>query len=129
MAVELLQKPYCTICNVSGHHTNKSNKKGNDEVRVKMLHICSVFMFLFAFLFPGWNTNMVFQIDDGAKINLISKHLIPKNVKINTNESIELRDIFDDFGTFQTLGYIYIPLKIGDRTAEYDHQVFPSGPI
>lgn len=31
-AIKLLSKPYCTICNISGHHTNKCQKKENDEV-------------------------------------------------------------------------------------------------
>lgn len=62
------------------------------------------------FSIPEWNTNMVFQIDDGAEINLIPKHSIPQKVKINTDEIVELRGIFDNVSTRKTLGYIYIYL-------------------
>lgn len=41
--VRILKKPYYTICNVSGHHTNNCDKKSSEGVVVRMLRVRSIY--------------------------------------------------------------------------------------
>ncbi len=67
---------------------------------------------------PNWKRTFIIQMDTGAEVSMIQKRQFPPKVEINTSTILNYSVIQTNSHKKYTLGFAWIPIKVGDRELE-----------